>query len=116
LRSLNFNGELTAVPVSDPYTPTVQSFGSGAPVDGFYSPELRVEFGVGLLDLHAMDDSELLSEVFIHILPTKWPCISAKAISTSCSFYLFFLKLEMIYCIATSSSFEHINFMFFSIF
>ncbi|KAK3164346.1 hypothetical protein QOZ80_1AG0016390 [Eleusine coracana subsp. coracana] len=62
LRSLNFNGELTAAPVSDPYTPTAQSFGSGVPVDGFYSPELRGEFGAGLLDLHAMDDSELLSE------------------------------------------------------
>ncbi|TVU20935.1 hypothetical protein EJB05_30541 [Eragrostis curvula] len=62
LRSLNFNGELTSSSVSDPYTPTAQSFGSGAPVDGFYSPELRGEFGAGLLDLHAMDDSELLSE------------------------------------------------------
>ncbi|KAK3160822.1 hypothetical protein QOZ80_1BG0065290 [Eleusine coracana subsp. coracana] len=62
LRSLNFNGELTAAPVSDTYTPTTQSFGSGVHVDGFYSPELRGEFGAGLLDLHAMDDSELLSE------------------------------------------------------
>lgn len=62
LRSLNFNGELASASVSEPYTPTAQSFGSGAPVDGFYSPELRGEFGAGLLDLHAMDDSELLSE------------------------------------------------------
>ncbi|CAO2173733.1 unnamed protein product [Urochloa humidicola] len=62
LRSLNFNGELASASVSEPYTPTAQNFGSGAPVDGFYSPELRGEFGAGLLDLHAMDDSELLSE------------------------------------------------------
>ncbi|CAL4950133.1 unnamed protein product [Urochloa decumbens] len=62
LRTLNFNGELASASVSEPYTPTAQSFGSGAPVDGFYSPELRGEFGAGLLDLHAMDDSELLSE------------------------------------------------------
>ena len=31
--------------------------------DGFYSPEFRGDFGAGLLDLHAMDDTELLSEV-----------------------------------------------------
>jgi hypothetical protein len=91
LRTLNFNGELTAAPVSDPYTPAAQSFGSGAPVDGFYPPELRGEYGAGLLDLHAMDDSELLSEVFIHILPTKWTCISVATLSV---FILSFLKLE----------------------
>ncbi|WVZ71186.1 hypothetical protein U9M48_019802 [Paspalum notatum var. saurae] len=62
LRSLNFNGELASASISEPYTPTAQNFGGGAPVDGFYSPELRGEFGAGLLDLHAMDDSELLSE------------------------------------------------------
>ncbi|PUZ56710.1 hypothetical protein GQ55_5G352300 [Panicum hallii var. hallii] len=62
LRSLNFNGELTSASLPEPYTPTAQSFGGGASVDGFYSPELRGEFGAGLLDLHAMDDSELLSE------------------------------------------------------
>ncbi|KAF7029418.1 hypothetical protein CFC21_041172 [Triticum aestivum] len=61
LRSLNFNGE-SAAPISEPYTPTTQSFSGGPPTDGFYSPELRGEFGAGLLDLHAMDDSELLSE------------------------------------------------------
>ena len=49
--------------MSEPYTPTVQSFGGGNPVEGFYSPELRGELGAGLLDLHAMDDTELLSEV-----------------------------------------------------
>ncbi|XP_077226818.1 kinesin-like protein KIN-13A [Tasmannia lanceolata] len=58
LRSLNLNGESS----SEPYTPTAQSLGAAAVVDGFYSPELRGEFGAGLLDLHAMDDTELLSE------------------------------------------------------
>jgi len=62
LRSLNFNGELASASLSEPYTQTAQSFGGGASVDGFYSPELRGEFGAGLLDLHAVDDSELLSE------------------------------------------------------
>ncbi|CAN7083795.1 unnamed protein product [Brassica oleracea var. botrytis] len=38
------------------------------PSDGFYSPELRGDFGAGLLDLHAMDDTELLSEVFTNSL------------------------------------------------
>ena len=64
MRSLNFNGELASASLSEPYTQTAQSFGGGASVDGFYSPELRGEFGAGLLDLHAMDDSGLLSEVF----------------------------------------------------
>lgn len=49
--------------MSEPYTPTAQSFGGGNPVEGFYSPELRGDLGAGLLDLHAMDDTELLSEV-----------------------------------------------------
>ncbi|KAM3330497.1 hypothetical protein ACQJBY_027005 [Aegilops geniculata] len=62
LRSLNFNGESASAPISEPYTPTTQSFSAAPPIDGFYSPELRGEFGAGLLDLHAMDDSELLSE------------------------------------------------------
>ncbi|KAF9622088.1 hypothetical protein IFM89_029372 [Coptis chinensis] len=53
LRNLNLNGESG----SEPYTPTAQSSGT---VDGFYSPELRGDFGAGLLDLHAMDDTELL--------------------------------------------------------
>uniref|UniRef100_A0ACD5VMQ2 Uncharacterized protein n=1 Tax=Avena sativa TaxID=4498 RepID=A0ACD5VMQ2_AVESA len=62
LRSLNLNCESASVPISEPYTPTAQSFNGGHSIDGFYSPELRGEFGAGLLDLHAMDDSELLSE------------------------------------------------------
>ncbi|KAH9326169.1 hypothetical protein KI387_006347 [Taxus chinensis] len=31
-------------------------------IDGFMSPEMRGDFGAGLLDLHAIDDNELLSE------------------------------------------------------
>ncbi|WOL15749.1 kinesin-like protein KIN-13A [Canna indica] len=61
-RNLNFNGES----VSEPYTPTAQSLGTTSAADGFYSPELRGEFGAGLLDLHAMDDNELLSD---HVFP-----------------------------------------------
>ncbi|ONK61600.1 uncharacterized protein A4U43_C08F31650 [Asparagus officinalis] len=57
-RNLNFNGESA----SEPYTPTSQSFGPSGAADGFYSPDLRGEFGAGLLDLHAVDDTELLSE------------------------------------------------------
>uniref|UniRef100_A0A0E0H9T0 Kinesin-like protein n=1 Tax=Oryza nivara TaxID=4536 RepID=A0A0E0H9T0_ORYNI len=62
LRSLNFNGETAPPSISEPYTPTAQSFGGGNSLEGFYSPELRGELGAGLLDLHAMDDTELLSE------------------------------------------------------
>ncbi|XP_061370541.1 kinesin-like protein KIN-13A [Gastrolobium bilobum] len=57
MRNLNFNGESC----SEPYTPTTQTLGVTAS-DGFYSPEFRGDFGAGLLDLHAMDDTELLSE------------------------------------------------------
>ncbi|KAF8392595.1 hypothetical protein HHK36_022940 [Tetracentron sinense] len=58
LRNLNLNGESS----SEPYPVPPQSSGAlGAP-DGFYSPELRGDFGAGLLDLHAMEDTELLSE------------------------------------------------------
>ncbi|CDO98862.1 unnamed protein product [Coffea canephora] len=58
MRNLNFNGE----PGSEPYTPTSQSLSGFAASDGFYSPEFRGDFGAGLLDLHSMDDTELLSE------------------------------------------------------
>ncbi|TKY54159.1 Kinesin-13A protein [Spatholobus suberectus] len=58
MRNLNFNGESG----SEPYTPTAQNLGGGAVSDGFYSPDFRGDFGAGLLDLHAMDDTELLSE------------------------------------------------------
>ncbi|XP_043720343.1 kinesin-like protein KIN-13A [Telopea speciosissima] len=57
-RNLNLNGESG----SEPYTPTAQSSGVAAVTEGFYSPELGGDFGAGLLDLHAMDDTELLSE------------------------------------------------------
>ncbi|VAH02425.1 unnamed protein product [Triticum turgidum subsp. durum] len=62
LRNLNFNGESLPASVSEPYTPTAQKFGSGTSAEGLYSPELRGELGAGLLDLHAMDDTGLLSE------------------------------------------------------
>lgn len=59
MRNLNFNGESG----SEPYTPTAQTSIGMAASDGFYSPEFRGDFGAGLLDLHAMDDTELLSDV-----------------------------------------------------
>ncbi|WCJ23488.1 P-loop containing nucleoside triphosphate hydrolases superfamily protein [Euphorbia peplus] len=58
MRNLNFNGESG----SEPYTPNAQTSAGIAASDGFYSPEFRGDFGAGLLDLHAMDDTELLSE------------------------------------------------------
>ncbi|MCD7464222.1 Kinesin-like protein KIN-13A [Datura stramonium] len=58
MRNLNLNGESA----SDPYTPTAQSPGGLGSSDGFYSPEFRGDFGAGLLDLHSMDDTELLTE------------------------------------------------------
>ncbi|RZC52539.1 hypothetical protein C5167_020965 [Papaver somniferum] len=58
LRNLNLNGDSS----SEPYTPTAQGSGAATTSDGFFSPELRGEFGAGLLDLHAMDDTELLTE------------------------------------------------------
>ncbi|XP_004296844.1 PREDICTED: uncharacterized protein LOC101310597 [Fragaria vesca subsp. vesca] len=57
MRNLNFNGESG----SEPYTPTAQTSG-GPASEGFHSPDFRGDFGAGLLDLHAMDDTELLSE------------------------------------------------------
>ncbi|XP_073050337.1 kinesin-like protein KIN-13A [Primulina eburnea] len=58
MRNLNFNGES----VSDPYVPSTHSSGAFALSDGYYSPEFRGDFGAGLLDLHSMDDTELLSD------------------------------------------------------
>ncbi|KAG5236048.1 kinesin motor family protein [Salix suchowensis] len=58
MRNLNFNGES----VSEAYTPSAQTSGGVSASDGFYSPDFRGDFGAGLLDLHAMDDTELLSE------------------------------------------------------
>ncbi|GER33344.1 kinesin motor family protein [Striga asiatica] len=58
MRNLNFNGETS----SEPYTPSAQSSGAFASSEGFYSPEFRGDFGAGLLDLHSMDDTELLSD------------------------------------------------------
>lgn len=59
MRNLNFNGESG----SEAYMPTAQTSGGVGASDGFYSPDFRGDFGAGLLDLHAMDDTELLSEV-----------------------------------------------------
>jgi kinesin family protein 2/24 len=59
MRNLNFNGESG----SEHYMANAQTLGGVAASDGFYSPEFRGDFGAGLLDLHAMDDTELLSEV-----------------------------------------------------
>ena len=73
LRNLNFNGESLPASVSEPYTPTAQKFGSGTSAEGLYSPELRGELGAGLLDLHAMDDTGLLSEVCLEVLSAKCP-------------------------------------------
>ncbi|XP_059648372.1 kinesin-like protein KIN-13A isoform X2 [Cornus florida] len=58
MRNLNFGGESG----SEPYIPTAQSLGGIATSDAFFSPEFRSDFGAGLLDLHAVDDTELLSE------------------------------------------------------
>ncbi|KAG6575068.1 Kinesin-like protein KIN-13A [Cucurbita argyrosperma subsp. argyrosperma] len=58
MRNLNFGGESG----SEPHTPTAQASGVLGVMDGYYSPEFRGDFGAGLLDLHAMDDTELLSE------------------------------------------------------
>ncbi|CAM8983642.1 unnamed protein product [Rhodiola kirilowii] len=60
MRNLNFNGESA----SELYFPTTQSLAASSP-DGFYSPDFRGDFGAGLLDLNAMDDTELLSELVI---------------------------------------------------
>ncbi|KAK8511280.1 hypothetical protein V6N12_033557 [Hibiscus sabdariffa] len=62
MRNLNFNSESGL----EPYTPSAQSSGGQATSDGFYSPDFRGDFGTGLLDLHAIDDTELLSEHVIH--------------------------------------------------
>ncbi|XP_038991466.1 kinesin-like protein KIN-13A [Hibiscus syriacus] len=52
MRNCNFNGWSR----SEPCMPTGQRSG------GFYSSDFRGDIGFGLLDLHAMDDTELLSE------------------------------------------------------
>ncbi|KAK1417782.1 hypothetical protein QVD17_26916 [Tagetes erecta] len=58
MRNLNFNGESG----SEPFSPSTQSSGGVGASDGFYSSEFRGDFGAGLLDLHAMDDTELLTD------------------------------------------------------
>lgn len=63
MRNLNFNGESA----SESYLNTTQNLGTSA-LDGFYSSDFRGDFGAGLLDLHAMDDTELLSGVTFNFL------------------------------------------------
>ncbi|KAF5774395.1 putative plus-end-directed kinesin ATPase [Helianthus annuus] len=58
MRNLNFNSESG----SESFSPTTQGSGGIGASDGFYSSEFRGDFGAGLLDLHAMDDTELLTE------------------------------------------------------
>ncbi|KAI3783015.1 hypothetical protein L2E82_13077 [Cichorium intybus] len=58
MRNLNFNGESG----SEPLSPTTQSSVGIGPSDGLYSPDFKGDFGPGLLDLHAMDDTELHTE------------------------------------------------------
>ncbi|KAI3699935.1 hypothetical protein L2E82_44545 [Cichorium intybus] len=58
MRNLNFNGESG----SEPLSPTTQSSVGIGSSDGLYSPDFRGDFGPGLLDLHAMDDTELHTE------------------------------------------------------
>ncbi|MCO5550220.1 hypothetical protein L7F22_003702 [Adiantum nelumboides] len=49
-------------PGSEPLTPPAYRSGSKNGVSGFSSPEFRGEFDAGILDLHSIDDIELLSE------------------------------------------------------
>ncbi|KAI7742561.1 hypothetical protein M8C21_009327, partial [Ambrosia artemisiifolia] len=58
MRNLNFNSDSG----SESFSPTTQGHGGIGASDGFYSSEFRGDFGAGLLDLHAMDDTELLTE------------------------------------------------------
>eukprot|EP00250_Pteridium_aquilinum_P011333 c19995_g4_i1 orf=366-2852(-) len=46
----------------EPFTPPNYGSGRRNGVDGLSSPELRGEIGAGILDLHSIDDIELLSE------------------------------------------------------
>ncbi|KAL0743331.1 hypothetical protein Bca4012_084844 [Brassica carinata] len=65
MRTLNLNGES-----SESYTPTAAMPSS----EGFFSPDFRGDFGAGLMDLHAMDDTELLSE---HVITEGSPFMSS---------------------------------------
>lgn len=91
MRNLNFNGESA----SEPYTPTSQNLSGVTVSDGFYSPDFRGDFGAGLLDLHAMDDTELLSEVQF----TIWwfPVHSVKQANCSLIPFLHICKDNMSY-------------------
>lgn len=75
MRNLNFNGESG----SEPFSPTAQGSGGIGASDGFYSPDFRGDFGAGLLDLHAMDDTELLTENVMSEPFEQSPFIAAAA-------------------------------------
>ncbi|KAH7433838.1 hypothetical protein KP509_07G088400 [Ceratopteris richardii] len=53
-------------PPTDPFTPPNYGSGRRNGVDGLSSPELRGDIAGGILDLHSIDDVELLSEDVTH--------------------------------------------------
>nr|AMS24241.1 kinesin 13a protein [Marsilea vestita] len=53
-------------PSSEPFTPPVYGSSRRNGADGLPSPELRGDLGGGILDLHSIDDTELLSEDTAH--------------------------------------------------
>lgn len=90
MRNLNFNAESG----SELYAPNTQTLGGGSASDGFYSPEFRGDFGAGLLDLHAMDDTELLSEHMISESFEQSPIIPGDTRVFEDDFYPINSKLE----------------------
>lgn len=76
MRNLNFNGESG----SEPFSPTAQGSGGIGASDGYYSPDFRGDFGAGLLDLHAMDDTELLTENVMSEPFEQSPFLAARSV------------------------------------
>ncbi|KAK8571989.1 hypothetical protein V6N12_028053 [Hibiscus sabdariffa] len=78
LGTLTRNPSLNRESRSEPCMPTGRP-GGQAISDRFYSPESRGDFGFGLLDLHAMGDTELLSQ---HVISEPFkpsplmPCVN----------------------------------------
>ncbi|KAH7282063.1 hypothetical protein KP509_35G010400 [Ceratopteris richardii] len=52
-----------SIPGIEPLTPPTYMSGSQDVASGLSSPEFRGEFGCGIIDLHSIEDTELLSEV-----------------------------------------------------
>ena len=73
--SLNFNGESWPASVSGPYHQLLRILAVGISPDGMYSSEIRGELGAGLLDLHAMDDTGLLSDVRPQTISAMCPLV-----------------------------------------